>query len=288
MSVASDMFFGLTTAFGYGSGDFLARQASHRVGHVPVLFYKESLGMLVLLPVALWFERDLWQSTDPWALIAILGGINVLASFFLYKSFEYGVLSVVSPLASSYPAVTAVLAFAFLGERPGGLATAGIAVVLLGIVLLSRSRGHPENPPPRDARIGLLSALLAFAGYGILYFALDYAVEDLGPITSAASVRIVGTGLLLLFFALGRVRLGRPPRSLWPTLAPIGVLNSIALIAYNVGIIEGSVAIVGTLSGLFSAVTVALAAVVLRERLTAPQYLGIGAVFFGVILMAVR
>jgi uncharacterized membrane protein len=63
-------------------------------------------------------------------------------------------------------------------------------------------------------------------------------------------------------------------------------LDTFAFVAYNVGIVSGSVAIIGTLSGLFSAVTVALATVVLRERLTLPQYAGMGSIFLGVALMA--
>ena len=58
--------------------------------------------------------------------------------------------------------------------------------------------------------------------------------------------------------------------------------------AYRVGIVAGSVAIIGPLSGLFSAVTVGLAAIFLRERLTRIQYAGMAAIFLGVVLMAVR
>ncbi|MGQ0796812.1 MAG: DMT family transporter, partial [Methanobacteriota archaeon] len=286
MSALSDLAFGLTTAFGYGTGDFLARQASHRIGHVRVLFFLEVFGMLIFLPIALWFERDGWSATDPWALLVALGAINFLASLWLYRSFEYGVLSVVSPLVSSYPAVTASLAFLLLGERPTALASAGIAIVLAGTVLLSRSKSHPGNPPPKDARVGLVSAFGAFAGYGVFFFALDAVVGPIGPVTSAAVVRGVGSVILFGLVAAGRLAIGRPPRALWAALAAIVALDEIAFVAFNVGILVGSVAIVGTLSGLFSAVTVALAAGFLRERLTRAQAAAIGAIFLGIAFIA--
>lgn len=288
MTVASDLFFGLTTALGYGGGDFLARQASHRIGHLRVLFVLEASGAVVLVPLALLLERGGWDPADPWILLAGLGLLNFFASMFLYKSFEYGVLSVVSPVASSYPAVTAALAFLFLGERPGPLATTGIAVVLVGIAILSRSAAHPDGPPARDARVGLVSAFLAFAGYGVLYFALDYAVETVGPVTSAAVVRTIGTLILIGMAVRMPSIVSRPPRELWATVIGIGAIDTIAFLAYNVGILEGSVAIVGTLSGLFSAVTVGLAAIVLRERLTRVGYAAMGAIFAGVVLTALR
>lgn len=288
MSAASDLFFGLTTAVGYGSGDFLARQASHRIGHLRVLFFMELTGMLILLPVAAAFEATRWGPTSMWAWLGVLGAVNVVASLFLYRAFEYGVLSVVSPLASSYPAVTAALAFVFLGDRPGGFGTAGIVAVLGGILLLSRSRAHPDNPLPRDARVGLVSAFVAFAGYGVFYFALAYPVAVLGPLSAAAFARLVGVAILLGVGGLRTKAVTWPPRDLWHVLLPIGVLDSVAFVAYNVGILGGSVAVVGTLSGLFSAVTVGLAALFLRERLTRIQFVGVAAILIGVVLLSVR
>ena len=287
MGAASDLMFGLTTAFGYGTGDFIARGATHRIGYLRVLFFLEVFGALILLPLAFVFERPRWGGSDPWAVLVLLGSINFVASLFLYRSFEFGVLSVVSPLASSYPAITAVLAFTFLGEQPGGLPTAGIACILLGIVLMSRSGAHPETPPPRDARVGFVSAIGAFIAYGVFFFALDFVVDPIGPVTSAFVVRGVGAAILLAAGTRRRGLFDRPPRNLWASLAAIVLLDEVAFIAFNVGIIEGSVAIVSTLSGLFSAVTVGLAAGILRERLTRIQWGALGSIFAGVALIAV-
>ena len=287
MGTASDLFFGLTTAFGYGTSDFVARQASHRIGHVRVLFYMELVGFAILAPLALVLERGIWRWSDAWWLVLGLGVLNTFATLFLYRSFEYGVLSVVSPIASSYPAVTAALAILFLNDRPGIPATVGIAFALGGIILLSRGGVHPANAPPRDARRGILSALGAFAGYGVFYFALKYVVADVGPVTVATVVRLVGVAVLLVLSVAGLLHVRGLPRPLWPSLAAMGVLDSLAFIAFNVGILGGSVAIVGTLSGLFSAVTVVLAAGLLRERLTRIQLVGVVSVFVGVVLIAV-
>jgi drug/metabolite transporter (DMT)-like permease len=288
VTAASDLFFGLATAFGWGVGDFLARQASHRVGHRHVLTLMALLGSATLLPFAAWLEGPTWRPTVAWAILAGLAVVSLAASLFLYRSFEYGVLSVVSPLASSYPAVTAGLAILFLGERPGGPAVAGIALVLTGIALLSRGPSNPSGPPPKDARAGLASAVGAFLGFGVFYFGLAFVVDAVGPITSAALTRTIAAAILLLPVAAGHGPRLRPPRELWRFLVTMDVLYSGAFLAYNVGILTGSVAIVSTLSGLFSAVTVGLATLVLRERLGPTQYAAIGAVFLGVVLMALR
>ena len=288
MGAASDLFYGLSAALGYGSGDFLARRASHRIGYVRVLFYMEVVSLVIMLPLALAFEGDRWRLASALMTVPVLAFVNLFASLFLYRAIEYGVLSVVSPLISSFPAVTAALAVLFLGDRPPPTAAAGIAATLAGIVLISRSGAHPDNPPPKDARVGLVSAVLSFAGYGVFYFALKYAVVDFGPITSVTFVRLAGLGFLALASVAGIARLEGPPRDVWRTIAAMGVLDTFGFLAYSVGIVSGSVAIIGTLSGLFSAVTVGLAAVFLRERLTRTQYAGMAAIFLGVVLIAVR
>jgi drug/metabolite transporter (DMT)-like permease len=286
MSALSDIASGLTAAVGYGTADFVARQASHRIGHVRVLLFLEVFGMILLLPLAIGLESDRWEPSDPWAAAVLLGGINFVASLLLYRSFEYGTLSVVSPLASSYPAVTAVLAFVILAERPGPWTSAGIVTILAAVVLLSRAEAHPRSPRPRDARTGVLSAVGAFAGYGVFFFGLAFVVGPLGPVTSATVVRGVGAAVLGILVLARRFSVGRLPRDLWVSIAVIVVLDEVAFVAFNVGVLLGSVAIVGTLSGLFSAVTVGIAAVMLRERLTRIQYAAIGAIFGGVSMIA--
>lgn len=288
MGTASDLFFGLSTAFGYGTGDFVARGASHRLGSVRVLFYMEALSLLVLFPIAAVFEGDRWRLSSGWGLVVFLGVVNVFASLFLYRSFEFGVLSVVSPLVSGYPAVTAALAIVFLGDRPPASAMLGIVAALSGVVLISRSGAHPAGPPPKDPRRGLVSAALSFCGYGVFYFAMKYAVDDIGPVSAAAWVRVVGVGLMLLASLGGVVDVRGLRRTEWVPLAFIGLMDVVGFIAYDVGIQTGSVAIIGTLSGLFSAVTVGLAALLLKERLTRWQYAGMAAIFVGVVLMALR
>lgn len=286
MGTASDLFYGLSAALGYGVGDFYARQASHRVGHAAVLFYMSATSLAILAPVAWAFEGATWRPSAAWAWVAVLGLLNAFASLQLYRAFEYGVLSVVSPLSSSYPAITVVLAVAFLGERPSPLALAGIVLALGGVVLLGRAAPHPGTPPPRDARKGLVSAILAFLGYGVFFFGLKYVVADVGAITTAMIARVVTVVLLSAMAVPGLAPLGRPDRGTWPALLVVGVLDVTSFVAFNLGIATGSVAVVGTLSGLFSAVTVAIAAVVLHERLTRPQLAGVLGIFGGVVLLA--
>ncbi len=120
--------------------DFAARFASRRVGAYRTLFFMQFFGFLAL-SVYLKFNGGFshvapgWQ---PWALTVVAGLLNVTASLSLYHSFEIGVMSIVGPVSSSYPALTVVLALAS-GERIHALRAVGMAITFTGVILAAMS-----------------------------------------------------------------------------------------------------------------------------------------------------
>jgi drug/metabolite transporter (DMT)-like permease len=131
--------------------DFAARFASRRVGAYRTLFFMQFFGFIALsvyLKFAGGFSHVApgWQ---PWALTAVAGLLNVSASLSLYYSFEIGVMSIVGPVSSSYPALTVALSIAS-GERINALRGIGIAVTLAGVILAAMSFA-PKPANPADA-----------------------------------------------------------------------------------------------------------------------------------------
>ena len=134
------VILGLTGAVCWGMADFAARFASRRVGAYRTLFFMQFFGFIALsvyLKFAGGFSHVApgWQ---PWALTAVAGLLNVSASLSLYYSFEIGVMSIVGPVSSSYPALTVALSIAS-GERINALRAIGIAVTLAGVILAAMS-----------------------------------------------------------------------------------------------------------------------------------------------------
>lgn len=280
-----DIGFGLSTAFGYGTADFIAKRTADRVGFVETLWYLEALGTPILLVLAVLLERVASLPLDPLLLLVGLSLVNVIASFFLYRAFEFGTLSVVSPLASAYPTLIVILAVVLLHEQLSLGDAAGIALAIVGVVLITRvTTGGPSAA--KDHRVGILSAIAAFLGYGVFYFGLKLVIGPIPPITSAAIVRLVSLAPVALIAAQRGV-LRAPRKGLgWAALA-IASLDSLALVAYNLGLETGrSLAVLGTVSGLFSAVTVAWAVLLLKERLGWLQWIGAAAIFAGIVTLA--
>ncbi len=114
----------------------------------------------------------------------------------------------------------------------------------------------------------------------------DWTVPILGTIWPTWIIRLVA---LLLLGALAPVfgqKLSGPVRSLWPMLVAVGLLDTSAFLIYSLAITTAFTSVVAVLSSLFSVVTVVLAQVLLRERLSRAQWLALIGVFSGVGLIS--
>jgi uncharacterized membrane protein len=73
----------------------------------------------------------------------------------------------------------------------------------------------------------------------------------------------------------------------WMWIIPAGALDVSANIFYNIGVTRALTSIVVTLSSLFTAFTVLLAWIFLRERLVRQQWAGVALILLGIVLVNV-
>jgi uncharacterized membrane protein len=214
-----------------------------------------------------------------------LGVVNALATVALFKSFEVGQLSIVSPIASSYPALSTVLAVMLLNETVSPIQLVGILAILIGIIMVSVQNRSKIVSNGRTFATGVGYAVLSFALMGLLYFGLKVPVVSLGGFLPVLVIRWESAVILTVALALASTRTIIHGRRSLLAVAIVGVVDSVANVAYNLGISIGTVAVISTLSGLFSAVTVLLACVFLKERLAKHQGVGFLAILIGVAVI---
>lgn len=276
--------YGLATAGGAGTADFLAKTTTDRVGALRSLWYLEIFGAPVLVALAILIDGFRLLPVVPLLGLAGLSGLSLVGLFCLYRAFERGRLSLVAPLTSGYPALTALLSVTVFGERLGLVPSAGLAVTLGGIVFLA-SRGRSSGLRTASSHSGVLYALGAFVAFGVFYFGLKLFIGPVPPVTGAAVTRLVGVLGTAVAMRYGR-RSWWPPRELRARAVVYPVLDSLSLVTFNLGVLlAGSLAILTTISGLYGAVTLAWAIVALRERPDRVQWVACGAVFLGVVLL---
>lgn len=291
------IILGLTGAVCWGMADFAARFASRRVGAYRTLFFMQFFGFLAL-SVYLKFNGGFshvapgWQ---PWALTVAAGLLNVAASLSLYHSFEIGVMSIVGPVSSSYPALTVILALAS-GERIHALRAVGMAITFAGVILAAMSFAPKASDPsaPTAASSGAhLSrgvgwAILAAVGFGFMFWFLGFHVVPLvGDAVSVWVMRLTALVSLSVFALPARQSIRLPHGGVWWMLAAVGLMDTAAFVANNAGLHIGPVSVVSVLASLYGAVTVLLSWIFLRERLERSQWLGIVLIFVGIVCVSI-
>ncbi len=203
------IFLGLLTALTWGSSDFLARFASRRIGSLRTTLYMQLIGLVLLTIFLPWIggwghlrDGSGWQ---PWAWGTFAGALNAISTLSLYRSFEVGKLAVVAPLSASYPALTLAISV-FSGEHLTALRAVGIALVLIGVVVVVRGEsalqsgtGPLPNPSEKKPASGIGAALVSAVGFGLLFWLLgNRVVPRVGFASSVWMIRLTSSALTAL------------------------------------------------------------------------------------------
>jgi drug/metabolite transporter (DMT)-like permease len=173
-----------------------------------------------------------------------------------------------------------------VGERPGPAALAGIVLGLVAVVVITRAPDVPGAPvaEPRTARQAVLCAFGGGIGFGLFYILLERSPLDSG-LWPLLGTRISLVGLLGLLVAARRLPL-RPPPGTEASLVGLGVVNTAADLLFLLATRRGLLSLVAVITSMYPAVTVALAGLVLRERIAARQAAGLAAAAVSVGLIA--
>jgi drug/metabolite transporter (DMT)-like permease len=291
------ILLGLVTALCWGAADMFARFATRRIGTFRTMLYMQLCGFclltLVMPRLGGWghlFDGSGWQ---PWAWGILAGILNTSSTLALYRSFEIGKLSIVAPISACYPVLTMLLS-ALTGERLTPLRLFGLVLTILGVIFVARGEHEPDEVNrvdgmalPARKGLGMGWALFSAFGFGIMFWLLGLRVVPLlGSTPSVWIIRLTSVLTTALVMLFARQSQALPPRRDMPLLLGVGVLDTSAYVFNNYGMLHEQTSVVSVLASLYGAVTVGLAALFLREKVTASQWLGIVQIFVGIILIS--
>jgi drug/metabolite transporter (DMT)-like permease len=315
----------LASAAGYGGSDYWAGLATRRTSVIRVTILAEATGVLGLALVLPW--TGLPAPTAGSLAWGAAGGVGGAAgALALYLGFRNAAFSVAAPLSAVGAAGFSVLAGLLLGEHPGGLALAGIALALPAIVGVSASSPGAPIPPagedPARADPGGESPGGPDPGGQDADGADPGGDRPAGDKAGGAGRHAQGViwglaaggGFALLFIALNRAGQGG---GLWPVAtAQVTSLAVVAALGAGTGDLHlpapggrglavltgaagaggtllfflatqaGLLAVTAVLTSLYPAVTIVLARLLLGERLTAIRLAGLGLAAASVGLIA--
>jgi drug/metabolite transporter (DMT)-like permease len=297
--------FAVLAALSYGIGDFSGAQASRTRSPLWVLWVARLASLVALTGPLLFWNHGVIVGRDI-ALGSLGGALISTAIWLMYRSMTLAPIHFGTPtaavLAASVPAAIGMLS----GERPRTLAVAGVALAIFSIALISGLGRESFGAHTKRERLALKFSVIAGVLYG-LHSVVFSAISNASGLWPVASEQTTGfLGALALWLALERrsARGGargdaqsatqtvnsEPLASVSITVTdPIrkrssavglavvaGLFEVAAVVSFLEGSRRGMLSVVGAVVALYPAPTIVLALVVLQERPTGRQAIGLG------------
>lgn len=254
----------LVTVATWGLGTLTSKPAAVRLGvrrMLVMVFLGEGIIYLVLFVL---LRSSASYDVMP-VLAAFLAGLaGALAYVFYYEGMHGGTVGLIGTVSAAYPVPTVILSLALLGETLVLAQAAGIALVLLCVLLLAWERGAERTNLRRS--VGL--ALLAFLAWGFWGFLAKVAVGGIGEGNVFGFYSLANVLVLLAYVPLTREHTGAPVHG-WNRSLSIGVLtvflSAAGAVSITLAYAFGPASLVSPVSGSYPVVATIAAHFVLKE-----------------------
>lgn len=278
---------GLGGMFGWGTSDFLANSASEKIGHSKTFFWSQIAGLALI--VLLVFLTSPSFAIAPYLIgLTMLGGVAyALGYLFFYKGFEIGNVSVVSAVVN-LQVIFIIIISLLRGQSLTTLQIPAILLLILGVSLVSVNLNDLKKGSISLLK-GVKETLIATVMFGIFYWPLnEFIVEQadwlaIGFITKLTAIIVV---FLIAFFQKESMSIQKVTKRLIVLISAVGLLEAVGVLSVTYGQSYGDGIIVAPISSALTIITVGLAMLFLKERISKIQGLGIIMVITGIVMTA--
>jgi len=280
------LIFALASALMYSLASILYRVALDDVDPLLVTAIRAIPALLVVLLVNYIIGEIAYLSMPTLDIVFygfLAGSMGMmLGAYFYMKALKFGGVSIGFPTAFSYPVFVSIIASMFLNERFTAGILLGLISTLSGITILALSNSDSNSTlnPLKGAINGLMASIL----WALSIIVSKLALEFYPPIPFAT---------IRLFFASLLAVPMLAVNNKWNTLKPTGlfVISFGGVLGIGFGIIFAHIALTyigATVSAIASAsspaLSIILAALILREKASKGQLIGVILVIIGTAL----
>ena len=279
------VFFGLMAMLGWGLADFFVAVAlKKRADGEKLYFWTQLLGLIPIVALGYFFFSWPIISAATIVLVLAAGFATVVEYVFMYKAFNVGKISLISPICAAYPLITVILSILFLGERLTAQQSLAILSIIAGIILVTLDFGELKKSRISYSTKGLMFAFVSLTASGILFAILGYLVKTMGWFMPILLMKFLAIAYLFPFIKLNHKDLSLGVKGIAWIVLLVASLEVFAFLSYGIGA-EGFLnSIVVPISATYPLITIVLAKIFFKEKVKASQYAGILLVFVGLLL----
>jgi drug/metabolite transporter (DMT)-like permease len=271
------VFFGLAASATWGAGDFSGGIATKRANVISVITVVHAIGFVFMLILALATHEAIPPLTDwIWGAVAGLAGVFGLIAF--YQALASGRMGVAAPITGVTAALLPVIVGLLSEGLPGIGHLVGFALALISVFLVSYAVGTTWS----SSGAGL--AILGGIGFG-LFLVFAGQVGNTAVFWPLVAARGASTTMMLLVSLRRKLPLATHPGLRLPVIMA-GGLDALGNVFYVSASQAGRLDVAAVLSSLYPAMTILLAALILKEHIGRIQLIGIVLALLAISLIA--
>jgi drug/metabolite transporter (DMT)-like permease len=217
----------------WGSSFLFMRFGTVEFGAVPTAAMRVAIASVFLLPLLVW-RKQVHVMREHWKKIFVIGVLN---SGIPFLCFSFALLSITTGLSAilnaTVPLFGALIAWAWLRDKPGAARALGLAIGFAGVALLAWDKASFKPDASGIAPAwAVLACLVATICYGIAGNAAKVYLSGLPALATATGSQI-GATLVLALPAIWLWPAHMPSLQAWLALVAVGVLcTGVAYILY--------------------------------------------------------
>jgi len=278
---------GVIGMFGWGIYDFLGGVFAKQLGAFKSFFWSQLAGLISVLLLALIFTTSINASILVIILFPIAAIVYSAGYLFFFRGFEIGNVSIVAATMNLWAVFTMLFAFIFMGQRLSTIQTLGVLMIISGVTLASINWSDIRNRKFKLSS-GVKEAVLGAFFFGVFWNISEVISEEVGWLLTTLFVKF-GIVLFLLIFSFlvkREISLTETATKTKYTVVLMGVIEAGAVAVVNFGLTIGDAILITPIASALSIVTITLAIIFLKDKVTKLQGLGIITAIFGIIVTA--
>lgn len=272
---------------GWGLYDFLGGVYTKQIGPLKSFFWSQLAGLISASLLLFVFSTNLALPILVIILLPIAAILYSAGYLLFFKGFEIGNVSIVAATMNLWAVFTMLFAFIFLGQRLTTIQSLGVLMILSGVTIASLNWSDIRNRRFQLSS-GVKEAILGAFFFGVFWNISEIISEEIGWVFTTVFVKLGIVLFLLLFSFIVKRELDlteATTRTKWMVVI-MGIFEAGAVAIVNYGLTIGDAILITPISSALSIVTITLAIIFLKDKVTKIQGLGIIGAIAGIIVTA--
>ena len=278
------VMFGLFAALCWSLHDLLARHFANDVGPVRMAIGTLLAGALLLAGIVMWHGTIMQADVATLQLALILGILYGLAICSLFTAFSLAPVSIVGPATAGYPALVVIWGM-INGLQPSTLQWGAVIAIIFGAIVVARtgpSDGGLSEVKPGKIPLLIFSCIVAEVFFASSVILGQKIAEHVGEFEATFMSRFPAALVLIPFVVREKPGVAKISARAWAGIFAMGAFDVAAVSGINyMGRLPnkefGSMGI-----SAYGAIATLLAMILLKEKTTVWQWMGIAMISSGV------